>query len=191
MVQLPKLAKDSVHDVEWLPTHHISIPEVNNEDETETIAASEISVLDNLENLDDLDTKLDDDQYSVISVSSDLGSVTSMSSIEFSEVKPFVSSDEGTLIGSDLDLDHEIDSNLDTDTDEGSQDVNMSSEPESESDMDFLPNNVLEIIQKFQNYQTLPEVIHKLIIFPQNSSKFQFLYQLDPSICTWNHTCLC
>ena len=56
-----------------------------------------------------------------------------MSSIEFSEVKPFVSSDEGTLVGSDLDLDHEIDSNLDTDTDEGSQDVNISSEPEDQN----------------------------------------------------------
>ena len=33
--------------------------------------------------------------------------------------------------------------------------------------------------------------MHNFIIFPQQSAKFQFLYQLDPSICTWDHTCLC
>ena len=126
VVQMPKLAMDSVDDVKWLPTHSIRIS--NNEDDTETIATSETSVLDNHDKPDDLETKLDEDQYSMISVSSDLDSFTFMSSIEFSEVKPFVSSDEGTLVGSDVGLDLKIDSNLDTDTDEGSQDVNMSSE---------------------------------------------------------------
>ena len=93
---------DSTNDVAWLPSHPINISDVLNEDETETIATSESSVLDNHDDLDDLETELDDDQYSVISVSSDSGSVTPMSSIELSEVKPFVSSDEGTLVESDL-----------------------------------------------------------------------------------------
>lgn len=127
---MPKLNMDSVNDVEWLPTHPV-IPEMEtDEDEMETITASEVLPLDDFK--DDLETDLKDDQHSIIPISLDLGSVTSMSSIDILEVEPFVSSD----------LDYEIDSNLDTDTDEGPQDVqNMSSEPESESDMDFLPNN--------------------------------------------------
>ena len=100
------------------------------------ITASEVSVLDDFKG--DIETDPKDDQHSIISISSDSGLVTSMSSIEFSGVELHVSSDEGTLVGSDLD--YEIDSNLDTDTDEGPQDMqHTSSEPESksESDMDF------------------------------------------------------
>ena len=57
----------------------------------------------------DSDTKLDDDQVSVILISSESiqssqGSVTSMFSILISDVEPFVSSDsEYTLVGSDSD----------------------------------------------------------------------------------------
>ena len=162
----------TVKDVEWLPISTVTIPSIESDtesDEDQMLTASE----------------LDDDQYSIISISS--GSVTSMSSIYFSEVKPFVSSDD-MLVGSDG-INSKIESNIDTDTDEGAQDVNTSSEPES--DLDELPDNALDIIQNFQHYQTLPEVIHNLIIFPQQSAKFQFLYQLDPLMCTWDHTCLC
>ena len=84
------------------------------------------------------------------------------SSIDLLEVEPFVSSDD-TLVGSNG-IDSVIKSIFDTDTDEGAQDVdNTSSEPES--DLDKLPSIALDIIQNFQHYQTLAEVMHNLIIF--------------------------
>ena len=153
MVQMSRLNVDTVTDIEWLPALTVTISSMESSDTEsdgdETLMASE----------------LDDDQHSILSVSS--GSVTSMYSIDFSEVEPFVSSDD-TLVGSDG-INSEIESDFDTDTGtdtvEGAQDLeNTLSEPES--DLDELPGNALDIIQNFQHYQTLPEVIHNFIIFP-------------------------
>ena len=71
-------------------------------------------------------------------------------------------SSDDTLVWSNGN-DSEIESNFDTDTVEGAQDVdNTSSAPES--DLYELPSNALDIIKDFQHYQTLPEVIHNLIM---------------------------
>ena len=127
---------------------------------------------------DDDTIKPDDDQVSVISILSDSsqGPVTSMSSISISDVEPFISSDgENTLLGSDLD-DFSYDSETDT---------------ASESEIDTMPNNATEIIDKFNQFRTLPEVLNNIILFPQSGQNFEFLNQVEPSICAWTHKCIC
>ena len=127
----------------------------------------------------------DDDSHSVISISSESGSVTSMLSISFSEVEPFVSSDH-TLVGSEI-----SDCHWQTEKDAWSA-RNTSNELDLDSEMlENMPSNASKLIENFRHYQTLPEVIHNLIIFSQQNNRFQFLYGLDPSICTWNHIYNC
>ena len=134
----------------------------------------------------DSDAKLDDDQVSVISISSESsqssqGSVTSMSiNISICDVEPFVSSDsEYTLVGSDSDNFEYNSDDLDkTDT-------------TSESEIDLMPNNATEIIDEFNHFRTLPEVLNNIIFYPQSGQNFKFLNQLEPSIYTWIHQCNC
>ena len=73
VVQLSKLCINSIEDVEWLPTTQVEPIQTDSEDDT---------ISDNL----------DDNQVSVISISSDSteGSVISMSCISISEVEPFI-----------------------------------------------------------------------------------------------------
>ena len=131
----------------------------------------------------DSDTELDDNQLSVISISSkssqsSQGSVTSMSSISISDVEPFVSSDsEYTLVGSDSDNYNSDDSDK-TDT-------------ASESEIDLMPNNATKIIDEFNHFKTLPEVLNNIIFYPQSGQNFKFLTQLEPSVYAWTHQCNC
>ena len=81
VIQVSKLSINSVDDVEWLPTHYQVEP---------------------------VNTDTDDDQVSIISISSNSSeeSVTSLSTILILEVEPFISSDNNsTLVGSDSDFD--------------------------------------------------------------------------------------
>ena len=127
---------------------------------------------------DDDTIKPDGDQVSVISILSDSsqGSVTSMSSISISDAEPFISSDsENTLVGSDLD---EFSYDSETDT---------ASEPE----IDIMPNNATKIIDEFNQFRTLPEVLNNIILYPQSGQNFKFLNQVEPSIYAWTHQCNC
>ena len=126
---------------------------------------------------DDVNTDTED-QVSIISISSE-ESLTSLSSI--SEVDPFISSDSSsTLVGSESDFD-QFDSDITISDSERT-------ETTSESGMDELPNNVSEIIQNFQQFNSLPEVLN-IILFPQSSENFKFLNQLEPSTSVWTHDC--
>ena len=159
IVQLSKLSINSVEDVEWLPTCYQIEPIVTKSD-----------------------TEIDDDQVSIISISSESsqGSVTSMSLISISEVEPFVSSDsKNTVVESDLDsVEFTSDDSDKTDT-------------ASESEMDLMPNNAAEIIDNFYQYNALPEVLNNIILYPQSGQNFRFLNQLVPSVCIWTHPCEC
>ena len=129
----------------------------------------------------DSDTELDDDQVSVISILSESsqGSFTSMSSISISGVEPFVSSDsESTQVGSDLDNSNYESNDSETDT-------------ASESEIDIMPNNATKIIDEFNHFRTLPEVLSNIILFPQSGQNFKFLNQVEPSIYAWTHQCNC
>ena len=142
-MQLLKLSINSVEDVEWLPTCYQIEPIM-----TES------------------DTKIDDDQVSIISISSESsqGSVTSMSSISISDVEPFVSSDsENTVAESDSDnFEYNLDDSDRTDT-------------ASESEIDLMPNNTAKIIDNFYQYNALPEVLNNIILYPQSGQSFSFL----------------
>ena len=95
-----------------------------------------------------------------------------MSSI--SKVNPFISSDSSSTLGgseSDLDL---------SDSDVTISDSERT-ETASESGMDDMPNNATNIIQNFQQFNSLPEVLNNIILFPQSGENFKFLNQLEPS----------
>ena len=144
VVQLSKMSINSVGDVEWLPTYY----------QVEPIS-------------DDVNTITNDDQISIISISSTSSeeSLTSLSNVSISEVKPFVSSEyDSTLVGSDSDFD-QFDSNSDI-SDSGTTDT------ASESEMDVMPNSASKIIQKFQQFKSLPEVLNNIIIYPQSGENF-------------------
>ena len=129
---------------------------------------------------DDVNTDIED-QVSIIAISSE-ESLTSLSSI--SEVDPFISSDSSsTLVGSESDFD-QFDSDITISDSERT-------ETASESGMDKLPNNASEIIQNFQKFNSLPEVLNNTIPFPQSSENFKFLNQLEPSMSVWTHDCNC
>ena len=122
VVQLFQLMINSVNDVEWQPTYY----------QVEPVS-------------DDVNSETDDDQVSIISISSTSSeeSLTSLSTISISEVKPFISSDNNsTLVGTDSDFD-QFDSDISISDSERTETV-------SESGMDDLPNNASEIIQNFQ-----------------------------------------
>ena len=161
IVQLPQLMINSVNDVEWQPTHYQVEPSVDDVNS---------------------DTKTDiEDQISIISISSE-DSLTSLSSI--SEVNPFISSDSSsTLVGSESDFD------------QSDSDVTISdserTETASESGLDDLLSNTTKIIQNFQQFNSLPEVLNNIILFPQSSKTFKFLNQLEPSTSVWTHDCNC
>ena len=122
-----------------------------------------------------------EDQVSIISISSE-ESLTSLSSI--SEVNPFISSDSSsTLVGSESDFD-QFDSDITISDSERT-------ETASESGMDDMPNNATEIIQNFQKFNSLPEVLNNIILFPQSGENFKFLNQLEPSASIWTHDCNC
>ena len=128
------------------------------------------------------DTKTDtEDQVSIISISSE-DSFTSLSSI--SEVDPFISSgNSNTLVGSESDFD-QFDSDITISDSERT-------ETASESGMDDMPNNSTEIIQNLQQFNSLPEVLNNIILFPQSGKNFKFLNQLEPSASVWTHDCNC
>ena len=87
-----------------------------------------------------------------------------MSSISISDAEPFISSDsKNTPVGSDLD-DFSYDSETDT-----------ASEPE----IDAMPNNATEIIDEFNQFRTLPEVLNNIILYPQSGQNFRFLNQVE------------
>ena len=163
VVQLSQLTINSVNDVEWLPTYY----------QVEPVS-------------DDVTTDIEDqtdteDQVSIISISSE-ESLTSLSSI--SEVEPFISSDNSsTLVGSESDLEP-FESDM-------SNSDRTSSETSSESDTDDMPNNAFKIIQNFQQFNSLPQVLNNIILFPQSSENFKFLNQLEPSRSAWTHECNC
>ena len=164
VVQLLKLCINAREDVEWLPTNQVEPIQTDSED-------------------DNISDNLDDDQVSVISISSDstAGSVISMSCISISEVEPFISSDsENTLVGSDFENDDSTDSDTDT-----------SSEIDLEPESDIMPNNATKIIDEFNQFRTLPEVLNTIILYPQSRQNFKFLNQIEPSIYTWSHQCNC
>ena len=124
-------------------------------------------------------------ERNLISISSESsqssqGSVTSMSSILISDVEPFISSDsEYTLVGSDADnFDYNSDDSDKTDT-------------AIESEIDLMPNNATKIIDKFNHFRTLPEVLNNIILYPQSGQNYKFLIQLEPSIYAWIHQCNC
>ena len=101
-----------------------------------------------------------------------------MSSILISDVEPFISSDsENTLVGSDLDNNY-VSNDSETDT---------ASEPE----IDIIPNNATKIIDEFNQFRTLPEVLNNIILYPQSGQNFRFLNQVEPSIYAWTHQCNC
>ena len=105
-----------------------------------------------------------------------------MSSI--SEVNPFISSDSSsTLVGSESDLD-QFDSDITISDSERT-------ETASESGMADMPINATEIIQNFQQFNSLPEVLNNIILFPQSGKNFKFLNQLEPSMSVWTHDCKC
>ena len=128
------------------------------------------------------DTETDtEDAVSIISISSE-ESLTSQSSI--SEVNIFVSSDSSsTLVGSETDFD-QFDSDITISDSERT-------ETASELGMDDLPSNATEIIQNFQKFNSLPEVLNNIILFPQSCENFKFLNQLKPSTSIWTHDCNC
>ena len=108
--------------------------------------------------------------------------LTSLSSI--SEVNPFISSDSSnTLVGSESDFD-QFDSDITISDSERT-------ETASESGMDDMPNNATKIIQNFQQFNSLPEVLNNIILFPQSGENFKFLNQLEPSASVWTHDCNC
>ena len=152
---------NSVNDVEWQPIYYQVEP-----------------VVDDVNS----DTKIDtEDQVSIISISSE-ESLTSLSSI--SEVDPFISSDSSsTLVGSESDFDQ-----FDSD---GTISDSERTDTASESGMDDMPNNVAKIIQNFQKFNSLPEVLNNIILFPQSGKNFKFLNQLEPSTSVWTHNCNC
>ena len=122
-----------------------------------------------------------EDQVSIISISSE-ESLTSLSFI--SEVNPFISSNSSsTLVGSESDFD------------QSDSDITISdserTETASESGMDDMPNNATKIIQNFQQFDSLPEVLNNIILFPQSGENFKFLNQLEPSTSMWTHDCNC
>ena len=122
-----------------------------------------------VEPVSDVDITESDDQASIISISSE-ESLTSLSSI--SEVNPFISSENSSiLVGSESDL--EI---LESDMSDSDR-----TETSSELDMDDMPSNATEIIQNFQQFNILPEVLNNIILFPQSGEKFNFLNQLEPT----------
>ena len=122
-----------------------------------------------------------EDQVSIISISSE-ESLTSLPSIP--EVNPFISSDSSsTLVGSESDFD-QFDSDITISDSERT-------ETASESGMDDMPNNATEIIQNFQKFNSLPEVLNNIILFPQSGENFKFLNQLEPSASVWTHDCNC
>ena len=151
IVQLYQLMINSVNDVEWRPTYYQVEP-----------------VVDDVNSDTETDTE---DQVSIISISSE-DSLTSLSSI--SEVDPFISSDSSNIL---------IES--ESDFDQFDSDVTISdserTETASESGMDDMPNNATEIIQNFQKFNSLPEVLNNIILFPQSGENFKFLNQLEPS----------
>ena len=152
VVQMSKLCINSVEDIEWLPTCY-QVEPIQTDSDDDTIS-----------------DEPDDDQVSVFSISSDSSqeSVTSMSSISISNVEPFISSDsKNTLVGSDLDNYDSNDSETDT-----------ASEPE----IDIMPNNATKIIDEFNQFRTLPEVLNNIILYPQSRRIFRFLNQVEPSI---------
>ena len=159
---MSKLSINSVEGIEWLLTCYQVEPVMT-----------------------DSDTKLDDNQVSVISISSESsqssqGSVTSMFSILISDVEPFVSSDsEYTLVGCDSD-------NFNYNSDDSDKTGTA-----SESEIDLMPNNATEIIDEFNHFRTLPEVLNNIILYPQSGQNFKFLNQLEPSIYAWIHQCNC
>ena len=165
IVKMAKLSINAVEDVEWLPTcYQVEL--------IESISDSE------------LETELDDDQASVILISSNYrqGSETSLSTISISEIEPFVSSySKNTLVGS-------VSDNFDSISDISDSDR---TDTASESEMDLLPSNATEIINNFHQFNVLPEVINNIIIYPQSGQNFTFLNQLEPSTIVWTHECNC
>ena len=157
IVQLSQLMINSVNDVEWQPTYY----------QVESVAEDVNS-----------DTKTDTEyQVSIISISSE-ESLTSLSSI--SEVDPFISSDSSsTLVGSESDFD-QFDSDVTISHSERT-------ETASESGMDDMPKNATKIIQNFQKFDSLLEVLNNIILFPQSGEGFKFLNQLEPSASVWTH----
>ena len=132
-----------------------------------------------VEPVSDVDITESDDQASIISISSE-ESLTSLYSI--SEVNPFISSENSsTLVGSESDL--EI---LESDMSDSDR-----TETSSELDMDDMPSNATEIIQNFQKFNILPEVLNNIILFPQSGENFNFLNQLEPTMSVWTHDCNC
>ena len=161
VVQLSQLMINSVNDVEWHPTHYQVEP-----------------VSDDVNTDNETDTE---DQVSITSISSE-EFLTSLSSI--SEVNPFISSDSSsTLVRSESDFDQ---FDLDITISDSER-----TETASESGMDELSNNASEIIQNFQQFNSLPEVLNNIILFPQSSENFKFLNQLEPSTSLWTHDCNC
>ena len=161
IVQLSQLTINSVNDVECQHTYYQIQP-----------------VTDDVSS----DTKTDtEDQVSIISISSE-ESLTSLFS--FSEVDPFNSSDNSsTLVGSESDFD-QFDSDVTISDSERT-------ETASESGMDDMPNNATKIIQKVQQFNSLPEVLNNIILFPQSDENFKFLNQIEPSTSVWTHDCNC
>ena len=68
------------------------------------------------------------------------------------------------LVGSDFENDDFTDSETDT-----------SSEIDTEPENDIMPNNATEIIDKFNQFRTLPEVLNNIILYPQSGQSFKFL----------------
>ena len=102
-----------------------------------------------------------------------------MSSFLISDVEPFISSDsENTLVGSDLDEFNYESNDSETDT---------ASEPE----IDIIPNNATKIIDEFNQFRTLPEVLNNIILCPQSRQNFNFLNQVEPFIYAWIYQCNC
>ena len=69
------------------------------------------------------------------------------------------------MVRSDFDPDYSSDSDA-TDT-------------ASEKENDILPDNATEIIDNFNQFKILPEVLNNIILYPQSGQNFKFLNQLE------------
>ena len=151
VVELLKLCINAIEDVKWLPTAQVESISTDSKD-------------------DNMSENLDDDQISIISISSDSSerSVTSMSCVSVPEVEPFISLDsDNTLVGSEFgDL---TDSETDT-----------SSEIDTEPENDLMPNNATEIIDEFNQFRTLPEVLNNIIYILNPTRISNFSTKLNP-----------